>query len=1097
MPLLPLKLPSGFYRNGTDYEQSNRWRDGSLVRWRDGSLRPVGGWRDRKIGQTEYGPQIVANDHFISKAVWDTQAGWSIASDQCSYDQLVNTFDAGDSASVDYTTDTITIIGHNFDNGDAVEYGVPALPAYAIGGLTDGVTYYVVNKTIDTFQLAATSGGTAITLTAPLSLTFDADDLSVLDLVNDQIIAANTFADGDQVTYTAGAGGQDIGGLTNNSQYFIVSSTATEFSLSATSGGAAIDLTASVNVTFDGDDATVVDIVNDKIVTANTFTDGDELIYTAGTGVQIDGLTDGATYFALNASASEFQLAATSGGTAIAFSANYELTIDATDVAVADIANDKFVVANTFTSGDKITYSAGGGTAIAGLTDGGEYFVINASPTQFQLATTRLGTAIDMTAQGVGAAHSIRLDIGSDHNVRSSIGGTHNLERDIQVGHTMTCTSAKPLVQTIPLSEIVADHKYHLEVDIDSNVGGGFYIKSNYFNDLFVEGNNAATQYVNFRTPTTVTDLVLEIEPANVGCDITLNSVRARKVNAPRAIHTWESLDNSAWITTGSYSNLYALTAGNVNYDITPYGLTEGLEDAELGSGYGSGFYGLGGYGQPRQNLGVYSEATTWSLDNFGEVLVACSYDDGKLYDWALDVVDGSDIITNGTFATDSDWTKAANWSISGGAAQHTKDQGDGTISQNVTTDDESVYQLDLRLLPDDVETDPRATVKITGVNTSTVLLDDTIGVGDHSFRVDIDDTSVTVSVEPVATSTDTFTVDNLVMKKKPVAQVIANAPVDNLGLVVTGERFLVCLGASGNPRKVQWADRESRTDWTPSSTNEAGDIELQTTGQIMQAIRTRGATLIITDVDAHSMRYLGPPYVFGFDRVGTSCGTISRKAAVDVDLGVFWMGQGGFYKFDSNSVSEIPCEVRDYVFDDFNTGQQSKIFAYANSEFSEVWWYYPSSGSEEIDRYVAYNYRENFWMIGEMERTCGASRGVFRYPILGDTFGTLHDHEVGVNKDGAYVYAETGPISLGNGDQTAQVMQIIPDEATQGQTAMFFKTRYHPNDVEREYGPFTPSNPTSARFQGRQIRMKIVEDQLTPWRVGIMRLDVVPRGRR
>ena len=92
MTLLPIKLPSGFYRNGTDYEQSNRWRDGSLVRWRDGSLRPVGGWRDRKIGQTEYGPQIVANDHFISQAVWDLQAGWSIASDQCTYDKLILTF---------------------------------------------------------------------------------------------------------------------------------------------------------------------------------------------------------------------------------------------------------------------------------------------------------------------------------------------------------------------------------------------------------------------------------------------------------------------------------------------------------------------------------------------------------------------------------------------------------------------------------------------------------------------------------------------------------------------------------------------------------------------------------------------------------------------------------------------------------------------------------------------------------------------------------------------------------------------------------------------------------------------------------------------
>ena len=275
----------------------------------------------------------------------------------------------------------------------------------------------------------------------------------------------------------------------------------------------------------------------------------------------------------------------------------------------------------------------------------------------------------------------------------------------------MTCVSTKSLVQTIPSADLVADHKYHLEVDVDTNNGAGFSIKSNYFSDLFVTGSDTSTQYVNFKTGSTVTDLEIEIKPANTNCDVTLNSIRVRKVNAPRAIHTWESLDNSAWVATASYHNLFAVTSGNVGYDITPYNLTEGLEDAQLGSGYGSGFYGLGGYGQPRQNLGVYSEATTWALDNFGEVLVACSYDDGKLYDWSLSVSDGADVITNGAFATDSDWTKGANWIIAGDAARYATGAVNA-IEQDVTTDAESVYQLDIRLLPVDILTDPRAKVK-------------------------------------------------------------------------------------------------------------------------------------------------------------------------------------------------------------------------------------------------------------------------------------------------------------------------------------------------------------------------------------------------
>ena len=176
--------------------------------------------------------------------------------------------------------------------------------------------------------------------------------------------------------------------------------------MSATSGGTAIDLTAALNVDFDGDDAAVVDTTNNKIIVANTFTDGDEVTYAAD--IAAVGLTDGANYFIINATASEFQLSTTSGGAAVTLTDNYEITLDATDTAIVDIVNNKFVIANTFTSGDKVTYNVNGGTAIAGLTDGTEYFVINASPTQFALSDTAGGTAIDLTAVGTGTTHKIR-----------------------------------------------------------------------------------------------------------------------------------------------------------------------------------------------------------------------------------------------------------------------------------------------------------------------------------------------------------------------------------------------------------------------------------------------------------------------------------------------------------------------------------------------------------------------------------------------------------------------------------------------------------------------------------------------------------------
>ena len=447
--------------------------------------------------------------------------------------------------------------------------------------------------------------------------------------------------------------------------------------------------------------------------------------------------------------------------------------------------------------------------------------------------------------------------------------------------------------------------------------------------------------------------------------------VAAFSTDPIRGMHAWEANNGTAWLAAGSHSELNVMTGSNIVTDVAPSDLATGRADAEVETGYGYGLYGTGYYGQPREDYGNYSEATTWALDNWGEYLVACNPDDGRLLEWQL--------------------------------------------------------------------------------NTSTP------------------------------------------------AAAIANAPTNNLGLVVTEERFLFALGAGGKPRKVQWCDREDNTTWTPLATNEAGDIELQTAGQIMTAVRTKGQTLILTDVDAHTARYQGPPYVYGFERVGTACGIISRQAAADVDQGVFWMGQRGFFLFNGNSVSELPCAVHDYVFgvDGINPAQQSKVWAWNNGQNSEIWWFFPSQNSVEIDRYVAFDYKENHWLIGELSRTSGVQRGVFKYPFLAGADLSLQEHEVGFNMDGATIFAETAPVSLGTGEQTMSVTELIPDEVTAGDVTLTFKTRLYPNGPETSHGPFDPSNPTSLRFTGRQARMRIEGDQVGPWRVGTMRIEAKPMGRR
>jgi hypothetical protein len=446
-----------------------------------------------------------------------------------------------------------------------------------------------------------------------------------------------------------------------------------------------------------------------------------------------------------------------------------------------------------------------------------------------------------------------------------------------------------------------------------------------------------------------------------------------RKTNAfssvPRAMISWLDNSSDSYLASGTHNKLYYVNPSQTVYDITPSGLTAGNVNGSLNLGYGGGFYGHGNWSSAPTSSGVYAEATTWSLDTWGEYLMACSSKDGKIYEWQLN----------------------------------------------------------------------------TGV----------------------------------------------------VAQVVANAPVNNKGLVVTEERFVFALGAGGNPRKIAWCDQENNTSWTPSATNQAGDFELQTVGQIMCGLRMRGRTLILTDNDAHVAQYSGSPFVYGFERVGTACGVASRKGAVAIDEGAFWMGHNGFFTFDGSVATQIPCEVSDYVFDDMSHANITKVYAVHNSQHGEIWWFYPSGTSIENDRYVALDYKEGHWTTGELDRTAGVDQGVFSNPIWADASGNLYNQETGYTHGTTKPYAESGSISLGNGDSIMKVTQLIPDEKTQGQVEVTFKTRFHPNDTETSHGAFTLGNPTDVRFQGRQVRIKVQGTGNDNWRSGIMRIEANAGGRR
>lgn len=328
-------------------------------------------------------------------------------------------------------------------------------------------------------------------------------------------------------------------------------------------------------------------------------------------------------------------------------------------------------------------------------------------------------------------------------------------------------------------------------------------------------------------------------------------------------------------------------------------------------------------------------------------------------------------------------------------------------------------------------------------------------------------------------------------------AAVITNAPTNCQGLLVTAERSVFALGASGDGRKVAWSDLEDNTVWTASSTNLAGSQILQTSGRIVCAKRVRGQNLILTDIDAHVATYVGQPFVYTFEIAGRACGVSSANAVAVLDNMAVWMGQNGFHIYDGY-VKPLPCEVFDYVFNNLNVSQSSKVYAVNNSQFNEVWWFYPSANSNENDSYVAWDYVENHWTIGTLARTAGTDRSVFRNPIMVGVDNYIYDHEVGLNYSNAFPYAESGPFQIGQGDNILYINELIPDERNQGEVSATFTTRYYPNSEETTYGPYSLTSPTSVRFNGRQIKMRVTSTSPTSsWRVGTQRLNAIPGGRR
>lgn len=343
-------------------------------------------------------------------------------------------------------------------------------------------------------------------------------------------------------------------------------------------------------------------------------------------------------------------------------------------------------------------------------------------------------------------------------------------------------------------------------------------------------------------------------------------------------------------------------------------------------------------------------------------------------------------------------------------------------------------------------------------------------------------------------------------------AALVPGAPTQNSGVLVTDERHVVLIGAGGVMRSVVWCSQENPDDWVPSTTNTAGDLMLETEGRPLLARRViSGTNLIWTDNDVHEFRYVGPPYYFGLHKIGANCGLISPRAASFCGPQVVWMGVQGFYAYEGGSVVPVACDVQDWLFSMLNRDLVGRVFAYGNPEFREHWFHWPDEGSaRECNRYVAVNWADpdHPWIIGILDCTAGDNTGAMIRPICGMPMGDggmLRMHEFGWTDNGVsragIIYAETGNLDLGNGDQRFNVTQIEHDFAGSTQQLAFrFFCRERAGGEERQAGPYPilrTDGLVDARFSARRARLRIEAVADGPWALGVTRLNVVGGGKR
>ena len=401
-----------------------------------------------------------------------------------------------------------------------------------------------------------------------------------------------------------------------------------------------------------------------------------------------------------------------------------------------------------------------------------------------------------------------------------------------------------------------------------------------------------------------------------------------------------------------------------------------------------------------------------------------------------------------------------------------------------------------------------------------------------ESFTWDSDASNATATRATIATGAPTASRDMLVS-------------TPDRHLIFFGTETTIGTKSTQDEMFIRFSSQEDITDYTPTATNSAGTQRLADGSRIVGALRGRNAIYVWTDTALFIMRFVGAPFTFAFEQVGTNCGLIGKNACVEVDGTAYWMSENGFFRY-GGQLESLPCLVEDHVFDDINTIPKQHINAGLNNLFGEISWFYPNSGSNVVNRVVTYNYIESsndrpIWTTGTLDRTAWSDSAVFGKPhasqydadtnvaststtyVQGNTDGSsiYYEHEKGLDqiKEGATsaitANIESGDFDIGmteggtadlrgDGEFMMKIRRVLPDFLSQtGDAVVTLNLKDFPNDTaaSSSLGPFTVNSSTQkidTRARARSISLKVSNSSTSQfWKLGTFRIDIQPDGRR